>query len=234
LSSFGANVLTNRAGNMNQRLIQFDVRLHKADYLDAYWDNKQRDSFLLRPDIEWPLSVDSLVWPSVFFSRIFADVAELQRGSIEVAPETDDGKYWLNLEQMKSHYEAHKKSGGRGVGVGIHVFSENSLTGDVIPYTIKPGIACAMILGNTVPSECPADSELLGYDVADASRISGLSNCGYTPDELEQLRPLWVPRINGFGLLTTLQDAVEFRELCDTRVPEHSPFWVYDIWRLPP
>jgi hypothetical protein len=33
-------------------------------------------------------------------------------------------------------------------------------------------------------------------------------------------------------LLKTLEDAVEFREVCDRRVPEHSPFWIFGVSRL--
>jgi hypothetical protein len=30
-----------------------------------------------------------------------------------------------------------------------------------------------------------------------------------------------------------LEGAIEFRELSDKRAPEHAPFWVYGISRLP-
>ena len=53
---------------MNRWLIRFDVRAAKQQYLDSRWDRDARKQFLLLPDIEWPLSVDSMVWPSVFYS----------------------------------------------------------------------------------------------------------------------------------------------------------------------
>lgn len=70
-------------------------------------------------------------------------------------------------------------------------------------------------------------SALLGFDVADAGFWSGLSNCGYTTEELARLRPEWSKRINDFGLLQSGGDALTFREVSDRRVPEHAPFWVY-------
>lgn len=218
---------------MNQRLVRFDVRLDKDDYVDAFWDREHRNRFLLRPDIEWPLSVDPLVWPSVFYSGIFRKASNLPYGSIEVPPSTDDGQYWLNLGQMKHYYEIHKKPASSGVFVGIDLFSERSLTGEVVPYETRAGIQCALTLGHAVPSERPPASELLGYDVADDSWISGLSNCEYSSAEGDQLRPLWASRMNEFGLLRSLEDAMEFRLLSDTRVPDHSPFWIFGIWRMP-
>jgi hypothetical protein len=217
---------------MKQRLIRFDVRLDRDDYVGAFWDREHRSRFLLKPDLEWPLSVDPLVWPSVFYSEIFREATKLPYGSIEVPPSTDDGQYWLNFERMKNYYQAHKGQRTSGVFVGIGLFSEKTLTEDIIPYETGASMQCALTLGRTVPSEIPPASELLGYDVADGSWISGLSNCEYSPQERERLRRLWASRMNEFGLLTSLEDAVQFRLLSDARVPEHSPFWVYGIWRL--
>lgn len=216
---------------MNQRLVRFDVRLNKDDYVDAFWGSEHRNIFLIRPEIEWPLSVDPMVWPSVFYSEIFRQASKIPHGSIEVPPSTDDGQYWLNLEEMKSYYEAHRRVGTRGVPVGIELFSESSLNEDFVSY-MQRGIQCALVLGHTIPSKCPPGSELLGYDVADGGWISGLSNCGYSSEERNTLRHPWVSRVNEFGLLKTLDEAVQFRLLSDTRVPDHSPFWIYGIWRL--
>lgn len=176
---------------------------------------------------------DPLVWPSVFYSNIFREASKLPYGSIEVDAFIDDGKYWLNLEQMKAHYECHKKANAQGVPIAITLFSERSFAGDTISYTLPEGIQCGMTVEHTEPSEVPAGSELLGFDVADASGISGLTNCGYTPEDKGQLQSKWVGRLNDFGLLNTYEDALEFRDVSDKRVEEHAPFWIYSICRLP-
>lgn len=218
---------------MNHRIVRFDVRLDKSDYLDTLWDRERRQSYLLRPDVEWPLSVDPLVWPSVFYSEIFKEAVNLPYSSIELPPSTDDGDYWLNLDRMKEHYDSHKKAGTGGVIVGIELFfPETSLVGEVVHYEELDGIQCGIWLGRTVPSELPPGSELLGYDVADAGWISGLTNCGYLSDEKEPLARAWASRLNNFGLLASLDDAMEFKRLTDERVKEHSPFWIYGIWRI--
>ena len=72
---------------------------------------------------------------------------------------------------------------------------------------------------------------LLGYDVADASLLSGLMNCGYDEGERRDLAPAWQPRLNEHGLLTDPEAAMAFCRLTDERVPEHTPFGVFALYR---
>jgi len=58
---------------LNRWLLEFDVRIAKDQYVGRRWDKDSRAEYLLRPDIEWPLSVDRGVWPSVFFSNHVRD-----------------------------------------------------------------------------------------------------------------------------------------------------------------
>lgn len=219
---------------MNRRIIRFDVRLDKGDYLNSFWDEERRQTYLLNPAVEWPLSVDSFVWPSVFYSEIFRGAVDLPYASIDVPPSTDSGHYWLNLDQMKAYYATHKTTDSAGVTVGIELFfPETFLVGDVVHYEAPDGIQCGIWLGRTVPAELPPGSELLGYDVADAGRISGLTNCGYLPEEKKRLSRAWASRLNSFGLLTNLDEAMAFKRVTDERVREHAPFWVYGLWQVP-
>lgn len=209
---------------MNRRLIRFDVRLDRAKYVDEFWDAKHRNRFLLKEDVAWPLSVDPMVWPSVFYSEIFREVNKLPYASIEVPPSTDKGNYWRNLHEMASYYGKHKKPETGGVPIAVQVLSENSRDSDQL----------TMAFGNhSDPAEPPPRSEFLGFDVADLSGISALCNCEYSHETKKHLAPVWVPRLNVFGLLTTSEHAAEFKQLSDSRVSEHAPFWVYGIWRVP-
>ena len=217
---------------MNRWLIQFDVRMAKEQYVSQHWLSDSRAEYLLRPDIEWPLSVDTPVSPSVFFSQMFRNPALDSHSTIEVDPAVDGGNYWLELDRMRTYYDLHQALAPGGVVVGIELLSERIAEAERISYELDDGIECALLLEQTVPARPPNGSTLLGYDVADASRISGLANCGYTEEEIRDLVPVWADRLNSFGLLTTLEDAVAFRQLCDQRVPEHAPFWIYGLWRL--
>ena len=220
---------------MNRWVIGFDVRIAKDQYVSRRWDNDARAEFLLRPDVEWPFSVDRSVWPSVFFSTHARDFRD-SYSTIPVEPDlegTSGLTSWLDLERMHTHYDAHRALASDGVFVGIELLSEKSAEGPMISYEMSGGIGCGIWLDPTIPDQIPEGSTLLGYDVADAGWISGLSNCGYTEEETEALSAAWGSRLNSVGLLSTLEDAVEFRQVSDQRVPEHAPFWVYALWRLP-
>jgi hypothetical protein len=189
---------------MNRRLVRFDIRVCKDDYVDTFWTAALRNEFLLNPAVAWPLSIDAWMWPSVFFSNVFQDGTRTSYATIDVDPSADVGDYWLNLEEMLAYYEAHKPPASWAVSVAIELYSEKSLNEDIVPCVESDGIECALWLHATVPRTVPHGSELLGYDIADAASISGLTNCGYTDEDQRALRPAWAPRRNAFGLLKSL------------------------------
>jgi hypothetical protein len=73
---------------------------------------------------------------------------------------------------------------------------------------------------------------LLGYDVADFP-FSGISNCSYTPEEGDRLRETWAPKLNEHHLFRDHEPAFAFAAVTDRRVPDHAPFHVYSLYRLP-
>ena len=152
--------------------------------------------------------------------------------TIEVDPEVDFANR-LDLEKLRTCYHAYRALAPGGVLVGIELLSERAAEGPSIPYELPEGIQCGLWLDPTVPDRVPEGSTLLGYDVATAGWSSGLNSIGYTEEEIRDLAPVWAPRLNSFGLLSTLEDAVAFRQVSDQRVPFHAPFWVYALWRLP-
>jgi hypothetical protein len=84
------------------------------------------------------------------------------------------------------------------------------------------------------PEIPPPDWALLGYDVADGSLLSGLSNCGYTPEEREHLQQRFAQHMNRFHLFDDLDQALAFKDETNKRVPEHAPFFVYGLYRIRP
>ncbi|MDH5756752.1 MAG: hypothetical protein OEZ55_08810 [Nitrospinota bacterium] len=82
--------------------------------------------------------------------------------------------------------------------------------------------------------DLPDGMSLAGYDIADSSEISGLTNCGYEPEEKIELVSRFGPMLNKYGLFSDLDRAMEFKQDCDLRVREHAPFYIYAIyWREP-
>jgi hypothetical protein len=96
---------------------------------------------------------------------------------------------------------------------------------------LRPG-RCGPYAEPTEPEHRRGAWELLGYDVADPT-ISGLSNCGYDPSEQARLAPEWSNRLNEHHLIADLDDAYAFLEITNQRVPEHAPFFVLGLWRVP-
>ncbi len=74
--------------------------------------------------------------------------------------------------------------------------------------------------------------DLLGYDVADYWQLSGLTNCGYSPEEAASLAPVWAPRLNEWHLFDNPDDAEAYADVTEKRVPEHAPFYAYGIYQL--
>jgi hypothetical protein len=75
-----------------------------------------------------------------------------------------------------------------------------------------------------------SDWSFLGFDVADGSLVSGLSNCGYTQADIEPLSRQWGPTLNEHHLFVGLDDASRFRDLADRRVTEHAPFFIFGLY----
>lgn len=93
----------------------------------------------------------------------------------------------------------------------------------------EPSMPAPGAMEESNETEAAAEWPLLGYDVADAWQVSGLTNCGYSPGEKAALMEIWRPRLTASGLLRTLTWAKEFVEVANGRVLEHAPFYVYEV-----
>ncbi len=82
------------------------------------------------------------------------------------------------------------------------------------------------------PRDLDTRWRLQGYDVADKFLVSGLSNCGYSADEISRPRERWGRFINAKGLLVSLEEATQFGQFADERVHSHAPFHVFGIYTL--
>jgi hypothetical protein len=217
------------AKSVTGRLVGFDIRLPLSEYLDHWWDEDQREQYLLRPEIEWPLSVDGLVWPSLFrFGQsAIPQLSAIRDRTIDWLGFDDPGELGENLDVLRV------RAGSRsGTAIAIELFTDQVPEGNYITYFDKEAGRCGLEVLTTRPSSIPRDSEFLGFDIADGAHISGLSNCGYTEVERAPLREHWAWRLNDYGLLHSLPDAMEFRDMTDSRVSEHAPFWIFGISRL--
>lgn len=212
---------------VNRTLIGFDIRLYTEYYLDLIWDHKRRNSYLLRRDLKWPMSVDKMVWPSIFrYSEesLQHDPFEL-KGMIDVIPDSMHQialELWPDLEEMKAYFLKRRNKLKEGLQIAVFLEGEESWQSDEYwRAVLDPRLDVGIV---------PKGWSLLGYDVADKYMVSGLSNCGYNPEDRKELRNSWSDRLNGHGLLKTLGDAMLFKNITDQRVPEHKPFFVYTLF----
>jgi hypothetical protein len=129
----------------------------------------------------------------------------------------------LSIDRLiwPTHFSYHTRP---ATSIAVELFAPLETTVEQFPSSLIYRIPNPRILS--------MGTTFLGYDVADAGFWSGLSNCGYDEVDLSALRQEWARRINDQGLLITMSDALEFKELSNIRVSEHAPFWVYGIHRL--
>jgi hypothetical protein len=208
---------------MRWRLLGFDARENAEDCRKTPIDDSLRHEFLLRPEVTCPFSVDKHVWPTHFLYHPEIGHLVKQRHPPLIEADADcSGGLWLNLAKMRERLLANKRD---AILISVELLALESTSLNDFPSPL--------IYTQTTPNSLPESSVFLGYDVADVGFLSGLSNCGYTPAELVELRPTWSKRINDFGLLQLENDALDFKEISDTRASEHTPFWVYRLHSLP-
>lgn len=213
---------------MVNQILGFDFRVADWPGITAWWDEPRRAHYLLRPEVPWVASVDSAVLPSVF-----------DFGNALNSPATGFAISRLIPEGM------HQQAFGlwRDLGAMQQAVSRQSLPKDATYMSIAltvigddlPATQWAwddLLEERTNPPTVSQGWKLLGYDVADRSLLSGLSNCGYDGDEKPILTKTWPDKLNEVGLLRDLNDAMEFKDVTNRRVPEHAPFLVFGLYEL--
>jgi len=210
------------ADDWEERLLGFDARVAAA----AAWPEGRRASFLLRPDVAHPCSADPQVWPSLFDQPGFE-----RPGYVGFFQEL-----WEDLEQLRAAVAAAPAPSCSLVAVTVQA-RQTGWTGRSPLAPVLGGRIYDAFSGLPLPLPFARPSArergwpLLGYDVADVHGHSGLANCRYDADrERDGLRATFGARLNARHLFGLPEDADEFRHLCDNRVPEHAPFFVYGLW----
>lgn len=193
------------SGPGREHLLGFDARLAPAG-LGASWPPARRAGYLLRDDVAAPLSTDVHVWPSATTAAAAAAAA-----GAAVSPPLPG--LWPNLAVLA---RIEPDAGGAWT----------------IAIT-RAGAAGAEVWWEPSPAAADPAWTLLGYDVSDAALLSGLANCGYG-GERAQLRRAWGPHLNELHLFRDAERADGFRVSADLRAPEHAPFFVHGLYRLPP
>jgi hypothetical protein len=188
-------------------LIGFDIRPCRK--LSVIWTEERRSLFLLRDDIQQPLSVDQTVWPSCF-------------------PDSG-GEQWRGVLGHWSKLDAMADAGARqGIDQTVSRFIATVIVLEWVSDDERTQWLSKR-LDETLPACLGPEWRPLGYDVADQWLTSGLSNCGYVGNERDEWRSRWGDRVNEVHLFDDPSEASAFAIATNERVPEHAPFFVYSL-----
>ncbi|RYG68639.1 hypothetical protein EON80_11235 [bacterium] len=209
-----------------EHLIGFDARFEPG-LCSRYWEPMRRANFLLLAGTPVPLSIDSMVWPSVFL-KANSPFPELDEQAFEMPPldaAISDAGLWGDLTVLKSQLQTQiSTTSAPHWIIGVTLLCDASA--EVLAHL-------KMSQGPTQPAVIGPDWLLLGYDVADVSQTSGLSNCSYSPTEAFSIAAQWSRELNDFHLFDDWEKARAFAAMTDARMPSHSPFFAFGLWLIP-
>lgn len=205
----------------NRYFLGFDLRACAKDYVAKEWRPERRSRYLLKRDVEWPLSVDTAVWPSRFhFASRYEEYRPVEMVEIEpVSTEQLVLRLWDDVVVMEAAFRDKAAKHPCFVRSAIELLDDRPLTNPEFELVAE---------GLRRHGEAPEGWTALGYDVADADFVSALMNCGYDQEERRELSR-FTGVLNEFGLFDDLECAMEFRSISERRVPEHAPFFSYRL-----
>ncbi|MGA2715537.1 MAG: hypothetical protein ABSG41_20750 [Bryobacteraceae bacterium] len=92
------------------RLLGFDARETLEDCAREPLPGDVRNQFLLRPEIQCPLSIDPHIWPTYFlyYPKGWDFLGRPRPPLIDVDPDCGGG-LWLSLERMKRRLTEHSR-----------------------------------------------------------------------------------------------------------------------------
>jgi hypothetical protein len=206
------------------RIWGFDMRVTGEAHLRAAaWlgEDAHGYPFLLKRGIDLPMSVDSTIWPSIFSYRSEGEANLPEQVVVDkgVASINCEDELWTDLALMKA-YAASNRTNGLVVAIEIYVPPDADV--DEVPSS--------RLFLNFKPMKLPSQFQLLGFDVAGVTCVSGMLSCCYDNAERSTLMPFWSSRINEHGLISTYSDAVVFRRLTEERSDDPDPFFVFALY----
>jgi hypothetical protein len=203
------------ADRIEERIIGYDAREFWLK-LDS-WSEQDRNRYLYKLDIVKPLSVDAIIWPSVFSA---------ERGQKPPDHVGFQG-FWADFDRLRSAVtEYHDKEPSRDYRmIAAALMLDQETSKHPIPWDER--------IPRPKPDRRGPDWVFLGYDVADQFTLSGLMDCGFLPqvDDVPALRRRWGPLLNKFHLFDSYAAAADFRRFSDERMKDdHAPFFVFGLW----
>lgn len=201
------------------QILGYDARRVTPDWrgqrAEGCWDR-----FLLRTDLEQPLSTDDAVWDFAL------DWDDPNVGQPDWTGPFQD--LWENLEDLEKFLAKCRRLAMRPYWV-IAIARARNTMGERAAQNQLPNL-CFQYEG-VDPAAPQASWEFLGYDVSDYFQLSGLMNCGYCGDG-DSRGGYFAGKLSAFHLFDSFADADQCRQWMDERVGEHAPFFVYALFKI--
>lgn len=203
-------------------LLGFDNR-RNPESTRASWTASRRSRYILGTTTDVPLSVDTLVWPSVFdYSQNTTVTAAETPGPVSYGlqppPWTGPNPgLWEDLGVLLRHSAEAIVGVTWNIAVSI-VCSPPCPEGPGMPYPLD--------------GEVPNSAEALGFDIVNSSMLSALSDCAYTREEFDVYQATWGAKLNVHNLFDSPEIALDFVRHANIRVPEEAPFFCAGVYKL--
>src|SRR6266851_6775584 len=191
-----------------ERIVGYDAREFWRPF---DWSEENRNRFLYRLDITKPLSVDVLIWQSIFTSE----------GRSLPIKQFGFQSFWSDFTLLRKAVTiAHTEQPLRE----YRMIAAILMLGD---YSKTHRINWDDRVPPVTPDQRGKNWKFIGYDVADQWALSGLSDCGFVPghDDIAALRKRWGPLLNKWHLFDGLDIAIDFKHMSDERMKnDHATF----------
>jgi hypothetical protein len=212
----------------NEFVVAFDARVIARD-LESEWPLDRRKQYLILPNIESPLSVDVTCWPRAVstsdpvvatYGLTATHINSLDGDNLTEKFDTSVPGWscYSVLEQFINSTSKYKKYSLIAISILLPkelVFSRRFTSGSVV------------LTDNIL--KLSSDWTCVGYDVADRSMLSALSNCGRVDEEID-MASKWISHINEHHLFKSKSAALDFAQESNSKILEHAPFFAYGIY----
>ncbi len=193
---------------MKEVLLGFDARRMVVTF-DDEWDTSSRETFLLKHNIQMPLSVDEMIWKPLITDDMVFDLPPKYSWVQHL---------WMDLDKLRDFIKLSK----------VHYW-EIAVTQFFDEETFAQNGIYHVPLN---PQSIQPDWTFLGYDVAEEVLLSGLMNMGYKPEIKPQISREFADELNSYHLFKDYEVAKKFAVWNQTRDAGHGPWFVTGLYRI--
>jgi hypothetical protein len=208
-------------------LIGYDARI-PIPMVARYWPIERRRWYLPRIGVSSPLSVDRMVWASVFDDgETGCGMAEHDREVLGLTGHPlrpwvgPNRPFWESLNELTDCLVASSLSGDRFALIEVHGFGTRAASPR--PRAKRNGPHGHPDLART------SRRALLGFDVADTAFVSGIANLGFDRPRADCFPTELRAQLNSHCLFADLDSAYSLTDVLNVHVPQHAPFHVYGV-----